>query len=165
MTREWIHGDGGPSIVLQSGAVQAWEGAANFANSLMGGGSLETDYDVICACPDGVSVIHRHDRDMLVLSDSEWAACFVHSEDHEMALVQSFGTNDGPAELLRRLLSKAPGEVLQFHALDPVLRLVVGSDSGAGEVYGFAECRIVPGMKVCNVYYSEEGQAVTLQPA
>jgi len=46
--QDWIHGDGGPAIVLQGSVVPQWQGASDFDNSLMAGGTVETDYDVMC---------------------------------------------------------------------------------------------------------------------
>lgn len=43
-----IEGDGGPLVLLQSTVVPMWQGARIFENSVMNGGQLETDYDIIC---------------------------------------------------------------------------------------------------------------------
>jgi hypothetical protein len=71
----WISGDGGPIVLLQSTAAAAWRGATD--SGVMAGGTVEDDYDVICRCADGVTVLRRHDRDMAVLGDAETGARFV----------------------------------------------------------------------------------------
>jgi hypothetical protein len=139
---KWIQGDGGPTVVLQASAAARWQGAALFDDSLMSGGSVETDYDAICRCEDGVTVIERYGWDMLVLSDSEWATCFVPSKT-----------------------AAPPSESIRFAVRDSVLRLLVGGDDGDGTMYGFLETQVVPGNKVCEVYYSDEAQVVVLRAA
>ena len=162
---EWIGGDGGPLIVLQAGAVPAWQGAVDFDNSLMNGGTVETDYDVICDCEDGVSVIYRHGRDMIVLTDSEWSVCFVPSAADEVQVLQVFGSDLGPIELTARLREGGPSATHAFVAEDATLRLLVGAEGGEGEIYGYAETAIMPGPKVCEVYSDSEAQLAVLRPA
>ena len=36
-------------VVLQATAAAQWQGANDFDNSLMNGGNVETDYDIICS--------------------------------------------------------------------------------------------------------------------
>jgi hypothetical protein len=160
---KWIRGDGGPLVVLQQRAVSQWRGAAGFDHSLIRGGSIETDYDAICRCRDGVSVIQRHERDMLVLSDSEWEACFVPSGVGEVVLVQWFGSDSDLNELVRRLRSTRPAATLNFTVRDTTLRLLVGADSGDGQMYGFSKVKVRPGQKVCDVHYSKEAQLAILR--
>ena len=161
----WISGDGGPVVLLQAQAVPCWRGAADFSSSLMAGGSVETDYDVICACPDGVTRLHRHGRDMLVLSDSEWPAAFVPCAGVECAVLQSFGSDSPPEALVARLAQTAPREVLRLEVQDERLRLLVGADDGEGGSYGYAEVTLAPGEKECRVYLTEEALLVVLTPA
>lgn len=159
---QWIRGDGGPTVLLQAGAVPYWQGAADFPNSLMGGGTVETDYDVICACPDGVTRLHRHGRDMLVLSDSEWPAAFVPCAGAECAILQSFGSDSPPEVLAGRLAQTAPQEVLRLVVQDQRLRLLVGADDGQGGSYGQAEALVTPGEKECRVHLAGEGLLVII---
>ena len=161
----WIQGDGGPMVVLQAAAALQWQGAADFDNSLMGGGTHETDYDVICECEDGVTVIERYGRDMLVLSDSEWAACFAPSTAGDVVIVQWFGSDSSLNELVDRVTATEPSLSSRFRMSDTSLRLLVGADTGNGEMYGFSEVEVPPGDKVCEVYYSDEAQVVVLRPA
>ncbi len=165
METEWIGGDGGPSVVLQTTAAAQWQGANDFNNSLMRGGSVETDYDVICACEDGVHVIERYSRDMLVLSDSEWGACFVPSARGEIVLIQWFGSDSELYELVNRLTAASPSETLAFLMRDTTLRLQVGAEDGNCVMYGFSEVEVAPGKKIGDVYYCEEAQVIVLRPA
>ena len=142
-----------------------WQGAADFDNSLMSGGSVETDYDVICQCEEGVTVIERYDRDMLVLQDDEWAACFAPSDTGKVIVVQWFGSDSELSELVSRLTAAPPSKTETFTVRDTTLRLLVGADDGSGEMYGFSEAEVVPGKRVCEVYYSDEAQVVVLRPA
>ena len=161
----WIQGDGGPAVVLQATAALQWQGASDFANSLMGGGTAETDYDVICRGDEDITVIERYGRDMLTLADSEWAACFAPSDVGEVVVVQGFGSDSELNELVNRLTSAHPTVSLRFRMHDTSLRLLVGADTGDGELYGFSEIEVSSGDKVCEVYYSDEGQVVVLRPA
>ena len=161
---DWIQGDGGPAVVLQKTAAARWRGAADFDNSLMNGGSVETDYDVICSCEDGVSVIERYDRSMLVLSDSEFATRFMRSTAEEVVVIQWFGSDSEPEELVHRLTASRPSVSLPFTIQDAGLRLLVGADGGKGESYGFVDVEMLPGEKVCDVYFSDEAQVVVIRP-
>lgn len=160
-----IRGDGGPAVVLQASAALRWTGAGDFKNSLMIGGSGDTDYDVICACADGVTVITRYDRDMLVLSDSEWETCFASAANADVAVVQWFGSDSEVDALIGRLTAAPPSTSARFVMRDATLRLVVGADDGDGAMYGFSEVAIAPGEKVADVYYSAEAQVVVIRPA
>lgn len=162
---KWIQGDGGPAVVLQASAAARWQGAAPFDDLVSGGGSVEADYDVICRCEDGVTVIERYGRDMLVLSDSEWATCFVPSTRGEVVIIQWFGSDSEVGELVDRLTAAPPSESFHFAMRDSGLRLLVGGDDGEGTMYGFIETPVVPGAKVCEVYYSGEAQVVVVRPA
>jgi len=162
---KWIQGDGGPLVVLQERAALLWRGAAGFDHSKMQGGNVETDYDVICRCKDGVSAIKRYARDMLVLSDSEWAACFVPSTVGDVVVIQWFGCDSSLDEIVRRLTAAPPSATLRFTMTDTTLRLSAGADDGNGGMYGFSEAKVRPGEKVCEVYYSKEAQLVVLRPA
>ncbi len=161
---KWIQGDGGPLVVLQRNAAARWQGAANFDKSLMQGGNVETDYDAICRCNDGINVIKRYQRDMLVLSDSEWAACFVSADMGEVAVIQWFGSDSSLDEMVRHLTAAPPSAKLHFTMVDTALRLLVGADDGKSATYGFCEINVEPGEKVCEVYYSKEAQLAVLRP-
>ncbi len=158
----WIRGDGGPLVVLQESAALRWKGAAGFG--LMQGGNVETDYDVICRCNDGINVIQRHGRDMLVLSDSEWKACFVPASVGEVALIQWFDSDSSLDELVGRLTAAPPSATLNFTMMDTALRLLVGADDGKGATYGFSELKVRPGEKVCDVYFCDEAQLAVMRP-
>ena len=162
---KWIQGDGGPAVVLQTTAALQWQSAADFDNSLMSGGNVETDYDVICQCEEGVTVLERYSRDMLVLEDSEWAACFAPSTANDVIIVQWFGSDSELGELVSRLTAAPPSKTLGFTMRDTALRLMVGADDGSGGMYGFSEVKVSPGQKVCEVYRSDEAQVVVLWPA
>lgn len=152
-------------MVLQASAVEAWTGAADFDNSLMQGGTVETDYDVICRCPEGVTKIRRYDRDMLVLCDSEWRSRFVPGSLGEVCVLQYFGVGEGPEDLVTRLRARTPDLVVPFELRDRELRLMVGADSGRDSIYESSAATAQPGPKVCLVYLDEGGQLVVIQDA
>jgi hypothetical protein len=160
----WIRGDGGPLVCLQTSAAQQWRGASDFDNCLMNGGSVETDYDVICRRKDSVTVMKRYDRDMLVLDDSEWDACFVASPKAAAVIVQVYGSDSAPDEIVRRLSARPPTRILQFEMRDTAIRLLVGADNGDGSVWGLREHAVTVGEKACYVYRSEEAQVILLHP-
>src|SRR5688572_1542154 len=69
---EWVSGDGSPIVVIQETAVTNWDGAEDYKESLLAGGTKRTDYDVICELKDGVHVLNHKGFDMIVMSDCEW---------------------------------------------------------------------------------------------
>ena len=85
-----------------------------------------------------------------LLSDSEWPRALF--PRHE-------------AKLVDRLTAAPPSESIRFAVHDSVLRLLVGKDDGDGTMSGFLETQVVPGDKVCEVYYSDEAQVVVVRPA
>jgi Immunity protein 21 len=161
---DWIQGDGGPAVVLQAAVVAQWQGAANFRNSVMNGGCVETDYDVICKFGDGVTAIDRYDRTMLILSDSECATRFMPAKNGEAILLQWFGSDSEPEALVDRLTASPPAMSLPFKMVDNSLRLLAGADDGNGGMYGFVEVGIPAGDKICEVYFSEEAQVIAIRP-
>src|SRR3989339_976791 len=96
----WLNGDGGPLVLLQSSALPAWEGAANFDNSIMNGGTVETDYDVICRCGDGIHMINYRNRDMLVMGDSEWAGTVFDMPQYGLVFIQNIGFDEAPSDYI-----------------------------------------------------------------
>ena len=135
----WIAGDGGPTIVLQSSAVASWDGTRTSDTD-------ETDYDVICAVPaEGLHVLQRYDRDMLVMSDCEYSCAFLELANGEIAVVQGFSLEGDPYPFVQTLRQSRPDVVYEMQVNDPVLRLLVGADVGDGRVYGYDECPIAPG--------------------
>lgn len=131
----------------------------------MNGGCIETDYDVICKCTEGVTAIDRYDRTMLVLSDSEWATRFMPAKKGEVILLQWFGSDSEPASLVDRLTASPLNQSFLFKMVDSALRLLVGADDGNGEMYGFVEVEMPPGDKICEVYHSQEAQVIVMKPA
>lgn len=159
---ERVRGDGGPIVVLQAEAVSGWIGAADFEESLMNGGTVETQYDLICAGDDSVKVLNLQGRDMLVLSDSSWGAGFFTVDSAELAILQSFGSDRTDAELVSHLTAQKPAAEICFRMVDAKLRLLVGSDGGNGDMYGYTEHELAPGQKRCDVYASTEGQVLLI---
>jgi len=154
-----IGGDGGPLIVIQQGAVSKWQGAANFENSLMNGGTIETDYDVICEIGDAKipALLHRHDRDMLVFTDSEWSGG-IFTLGPSIVIVQFYYYDEGALpDIVERARKSDPADSFDFLALDSTMRLQVGADDGGAENYGFAEVSVVPGKMRCNTYRFDDG--------
>jgi hypothetical protein len=131
----------------------------------MNGGCIETDYDVICKCGDGVTAIDRYDRTMLILSDSECATRFMPEKKDEVILLQWFGSDSEPEALVDRLTASPPDQSFPFNMVDNALRLLVGADDGNGGIYGFIEIEMPPGDKICEVYFSQEAQVIAIRPA
>jgi hypothetical protein len=130
----------------------------------MNGGSVETDYDVICRCPDGATLIERHGREMLVLTDSSWAGRFITSPRGEVVIVQPFGVDEDLGSFIARCTDAPPSETLRFTVVDRRLRLLPGADDGHGSVYGFVETEVTPGVKTCDIWYGPDAQIVVLRP-
>lgn len=159
----WISGDGGPLVVLQSGALPEWLGGSGPEPGLMLGGKVETDYDFICRCDDGGNVVERHGQAMLVLADCEMPARFVSSPLGELVIVQAY-LGDGDVEsLLSAATSSPPSHTAPFALTDGRLRLLVGADDRDGTVYGFAEAEAAPGDKTCNFWLSDGSLIVALR--
>jgi hypothetical protein len=156
----WVMGDGGPLVLLQETTVPLWTGAAPGA-----GAGVESDYDAICRCPDGASVIRRHGRELMVLADSEWAGRFFPTPPGEVVVVQPFGCDEAIESLVRRVTATPPTETLRMTVQDRRLRLLPGADSGRDPLYGFAEAEVTPGAKVCEVWSLPEVQVVVIRPA
>lgn len=146
MDPTWIAGDGGPTVVLQSTAAALWNGTLTSAVE-------ETDYDVICAPrEDGIHVLQRHGRHMLALSDSSWSCTFVKLDSGELAILQNIALEGDLQPYVQHLLHDQPNSVAEMRVDDPVLRLLVGADTGDGSVYGYDDCAIVPGLYQVRVY-------------
>lgn len=161
---DFIGGDGGPMIVLQASATSKWQGAADFDNSLMSGGNIETDYDVICQSKTGSS-IKRHGRDMLVLDDSEWGAYIFPLPSGEVAIVQQFQGDDNVSALVERVRRKHPTRSFSMNVQDTSLRLLVGAEDGHGKIYGYKDVTIMSGKKRCNVFCSKNELVIIINPA
>lgn len=162
ISERWVQGDGGPLIVLQDSAATQWQGAIDFDNSIMNGGSIETDYDIICECVEEVCLISRYDRDMLVLSDSEWPGEMFASPSGRVTVVQSFYQDDRLDDITKRADQDKPLRSFLFAVKDTALRFIVGADDGGGSIYGRGETPIIPGLKRCDVYAYEDSVVVTI---
>ena len=160
-----VGGDGGPLIILQAAAVPLWQGAVDFDNSLMGGGDIETDYDVICESATEFGIISRHGRDMAVLWDSEFSAMLLPphllslSADM-LVLLPCYHGDSLPSILphIRNAIAEGRHEyAVPFDIQDTSLRLQVGADGGEGIIYNYKYCDIpvIPGVKRCTVYLVE----------
>lgn len=160
---DWVSGDGGPIVVIQSSVIKKWKGAEDFENSLMNGGDVETDYDVICECKDGVNLIKRYKREMFVLSDCEWSASLQKTPDGNIVIIQFFGSDKTTEELILECFHIPASVSFPFKMKDDFLRLLVGADSGNGEIWGFSDIYLKPGLKHCDVYYSDEAQIVIIK--
>lgn len=147
----WVWGDGGPLVLLQAGALPHWQGAEDFEVSLLNDGSVETDYDAICRCPDGGAIFELHGRQGIVLSDSEWPACFVQGAWGEILLVQSFDDMRDPVTLAMGARVTIAPERYPFRMVDSTLRLLVGADDGSGTLYGYVDARLTPGDLWCDI--------------
>ena len=157
-----IQGNGGPLIVLQSSAVRRWNGAKNFENSVMNGGWIETDYDVICWAEE-VSVIHRKERDMLVLSACEWPGSIRTLSSGEILIVQIFGSDLKSEELAQRARERPPIQIFPFRLVDKALILMVGANAGNNRHYGFSKVSISPGAKLCEIYACEDANIAVIR--
>ena len=168
MMEEWlcVGGDGGPLVVLQASAAAQWQGARDFENSLMNGGDVETDYDVICAVPgeDGVGIAARYGREMVVLWDSEFGAMQIPSETvslgPEAIVLTMCYQGDDLLDILPIIVecvrAGRPEKSLSFDVLDTSLRLQVGADCAEPSYdYSIIDLPITPGRKRCDVYLME----------
>ncbi len=160
--RGWVQGDGGPLIVLQTSAAAHWQGAKEFDNSIMNGGSIETDYDVICECVEEVCLMRRYDRDMLVLSDSEWQGRMFASPSGQITVVQSLYQDEEFPDITEWADQSEPSRSFSFAVEDAALRLIVGAGDGEGSTYGRVDTPITPGAKRCDVYTFNDGIVVTI---
>lgn len=160
---QWIGGDGGPLIVLQHGALPHWQGANDFDHSLMGGGTIETDYDVICEVTDVPSKIHRHDRDMLVLTDCEWSGG-IFTLGPSIVVVQYYYYDEGALpDIVERARKSTPAATFDFCMIDSTLRLQVGADDGTQYGFGFSDVRAQPGTWRCDTHKFDDGIVAMLR--
>lgn len=159
-----VGGDGGPLIVLQAAAIPQWQGAANFDNSIMGGGDVETDYDVICEnlLADEFGVVSRYGREMLVLWDSENGAMTLPPHMFGLApgtVVVTYCYTDADLthilpHMVERVARGGAERAVPFHIQDITLRLQVGADGGDDAAYSYEHLDIpaLPGVRQCDVY-------------
>jgi len=154
-TEEWVYGDGGPVVLLQSSAASLWNGASETGSS---------DYDAICAVEDGIHVIDRHDRDMIVLSDSEWSARIIEREDG-LFVFQSLGHDETPDEIIDVAIAGEPGSALRFSQSDPAVRLMVGADTAADPIYDYTERSLAPGEYLVRAYLTDDAYIARLTQA
>ena len=159
-TETWIGGDGGPLVLLQAGAIAAWRGAADFNVSRMNGGTVETDYDVICEATS--PLVHRHGRDMLVLDDSSWSGRLFAAPDGRIVVEQPYYGDGAEGDLLTRAAAREPTARFAFSVLDDRLRLQVGADGAEAANYGCAEVAITPGTWRCAAYRDDAGFGIIL---
>jgi len=158
----WVGGDGGPLVVIQAGALQLWRGAADFMQSRMNGGSLETDYDVICECRD--YHVKRHGRDMLVLDDCEWSGRIFGLENGVIVVEQPYYSSEEFPDVVQQVSMSQPKLTFPMVVEDDRLRLLVGADTSDGNTYGFSEIEVVPGPKRCEVYLFDNRLAILISP-
>lgn len=154
-TDEWVFGDGGPVVLLQSSAVRQWNGASETAAS---------DYDVICAVEDGIHVISHHDRDMIVLSDSEWSARIIERDDG-IFVFQSLGHDETPAEIIDAAICSEPESEFRFSQADPAVRLMVGADTASDPIYDYTERSLAPGVYLVQAYFTDSAYIARLTQA
>lgn len=152
----WISGDGGPAVVLQRAAAVLWDGTRTSDTD-------ETDYDAICALEeDGIHVLQRHDRDMLVLSDCSWSSTFLKLAGDEIAILQNISIEDDPQPFVQNLRQTEPDTTYEMQINDSTLRLLVGADVGDGSVYDYDDCPITPGPYQVWVYLKSEAYVAIL---
>lgn len=158
----WIGGDGGPLVILQASALHAWRGADDFDQSRMNGGTLETDYDAICECPD--QHLHRHGRDMLILDDSEWSARILGLAEGVILVEQLYFEPETHLDPAERLSGVPPSKTFTIVVEDESLHLLVGADSGDGGRYGRSDVRVSPGKKRCDLYLFDDAFLLRIAP-
>lgn len=160
----FIGGDGGPMVVLQASAASQWQGASDFENSLMGGGNIETDYDIICESEEKGRLIKRYNRDMLVLADSEWGAYISALPSGAVAIVQQFKGDKGIDKIIESTTHKHPSKSFTLDIKDQSLRLLVGADDGKGDTYGYKDVAIAAGARRCDVFSSDDELVIIINP-
>lgn len=164
-SNDFIGGDGGPMVVLQASATSKWQGASDWDNSLMEGGYVETDYDVICETNELGRLVQRYNRDMLVLDDSSWGARIYTLTSGATAIVQRYGEGAETTEsVVERVTKSRPSKSFQMNVQDSSLRLLVGADDGKGTLYGYKDVPIEPGIKQCDTFSSEDELVIIIKP-
>jgi len=158
---DFIGGDGGPMVVLQSSVATKWLGTAS-AVSL--GGTTETDYDAICRVSEPGQLITRYDREMLVLDDSEWGAYIFSLPSGGVGIVQQFSGETPITSLVSQTAQRCPTRTYTMTVQDNALRLLVGADTGDGQIYRFKDVAVEPGLKSCDVFSSPEALILTITP-
>ena len=161
---EWVSGDGGPIVVIQETAVTNWDGAGDYKESLMAGGTKRTDYDVICELKDGVHVLNHKGFDMIVMSDCEWATQAFRRGD-QLVLFQSMGHEGDPRMIADECFKVQPDEVLKFRQQSKSLRLMVGADSGKQRFYESHTAALAPGIYTIRVYFRTDCFVAALKKA
>ena len=149
-TSPWIGGDGGPAIVVQESVLPKWNVDCG-----------TTDYDAICGPEDGIAVIQRYDRDIIVLSDCSWVTCAV-STPSGICLVQVCGSNRTPIEIAMDLTSTACHNPLTFQNDDGCLRLMVGATIAADSTYPHHDFHLAIGMYRLDTYVTDEAYVAHL---
>ena len=157
-----VGGDGGPLIVLQASAVSQWQGASDFDHSLMNGGSIETDYDIICNCAHEIDVVTRYDRDILVLWDSEWGAHIFPQPNGDIFIIQGCWEAEDMLDFpdLSNLGTARRSFPIQIQ--DTSVRLLVGADGGAGETWQYYDAPVSPGAKQVEIYVAGTSYALRI---
>lgn len=167
-------GGGGPLIRLQAAAVPQWQGASVYKDSLMAGGDVETDHDLICCDGQplkGVFVLTRYDREMLVLYMGAFGGRLLPPRllslsPNTIILTQGYADNDLPDILPRiekrpqrgnperSLLLNIQDKLLRFHAGADSLQ-VVTEDCEPSYDHGYIDISVTPGLRRCDVYEFE----------
>lgn len=132
--------DGGPLIVIPGAAIGWWDGLRDYENSLMEGGSVETDYDVVCGAAPG-SVVRIRDTDILVGGDGEMGGALI-VMDGRLLLVQAPPDDADLQACMQHVLGGDPDTVVEMAIPDSTVRLVGGADDGGGETWGFRDARV-----------------------
>ncbi len=166
-----VGGGGGPLIVLQATAVPHWQGASDYEDSLMAGGDVETDYDLICGDgqpPKGVFVLTRYGREMLVLWQGAFGGRLLPPQSLSLPpstiiVIQGCADDDLPdilPKIQQRVHRGRPDRSLLLNIQDTTLRLQAGADNlqigidGVEPQYGhgYLDIPVSPGSKQCEVY-------------
>lgn len=176
--KNWVGGDGGPLVVLQSSAAVQWQGALGSEDDLSGDDSVieidaesahlyvpgevafENDNDAAFLCGDYVT--RRYGRDMLVLDDSEWSGRLFLLPSGAVGVVQVQCRVENLPDAVSRAAQAEPEKSGPFHVQDGTLRLLVGADSGDGSVYGYSEVPVSPGVKRWSLHPFEYGSVFLL---
>ncbi len=162
-----VGGDGGPLVILQASAVLEWQGANNWDNSVMNGGIVETDYDVVCndELLHGGCVLNYRGRDMLVLWQCEFGGRLLEPSllmlSSDSILITNCMVDENGVPFIsefKKLLDDKPYSSQRLLIQDNMLRLQVGADGSVpSQEYGYIDVPIMPGAKQVDYYMGQHG--------
>ncbi len=122
---------------------------------------FDSDSEAAFLCGDYIT--QRYGRTMLVLEDSEWGSGRLFAlPTGQVVVVQQCHIDPQLPDIVVRAGQAQPERSFAFKLEDTSLRLLVASDTGQGEVYGYMDVSAVPGEKRCDLYRFNDGLVLVL---